>query len=332
MEQYDIAIVGGGPVGMFAAFYAGLRDTKTVLVESLAMLGGQVSALYPDKRILDVAGFVGLTGRTLIEQLSAQMAVFPVDVQLETTVIDVQALGETTPNFLVTTNKGQFQAKTVIVATGKGAFKPRELAVTGVDELLGKGVHYFVRDKHAFDGRDVMIAGGGDSAVDMALMLDEVTQTTRILHRREQFRALEQSVKALQQNPAIIQETPKKITAIQRQTNGKLAVHVAHVKDATQQAVIEVDDLVINYGFVSENKTVMNWQIQPELVRYVYATQQNAQTSIPGVFAIGDASHYDGKADLIATGFGEAPVAVNAAIQAFDPSRGGPGHSSSMVL
>lgn len=328
MEKYDIAIIGGGPVGMFAAFYAGLRDTKTILIESLATLGGQVTALYPDKRLLDVAGFAGVTGRDLITRLDEQMRVFPVEVALETTVIDVV---KEVDDFLVTTNTGQLRAKTVIVATGKGAFKPRALAVEGVDDLVGRGVHYFVADKDYFVGRDVMIAGGGDSAVDMALMLDEVTKSTRILHRREQFRALEQSVKALQTS-AIIQDTPKKITALTPQADGKLQIELAHVKDAQQQEQLLVDDLIVNYGFISENKTVQNWTVQPATERFVYVTDQTMATDIPGLFAIGDASYYPGKADLIAVGFGEAPTAVNAAIRLFDPDRGGPGHSSSLVL
>lgn len=328
-EVYDIAIIGGGPVGMFTAFYASLRQTKTVLVESLATLGGQVSALYPEKTILDVAGFSGIKGAAFITELDKQLHLFPVDIKTETTVVNVEQSGEL---FTVTTDIGEpFQAKTVIITTGKGAFEPRKMQVAGVDELVGQGVHYFVTNKQDFANRHVAIAGGGDSAVDMATMLNDVTHATTIIHRRDNFRAMEQSVNALNQS-TVIQETPKKISHIEKQSNGQLKITLAQVKADTITNDILVDDLIVNYGFISESKTIQGWAIQPEISGQVFKVDQEMQTSIPGVFAVGDASHYIGKADLIAIGFGEAPHAVNAAIRTFDPHRGGPGHSSSMVL
>ncbi|MFT9388106.1 MAG: NAD(P)/FAD-dependent oxidoreductase [Leuconostoc sp.] len=328
-EPYDIAIIGGGPVGMFAAFYASLRDTKVVLIESLAMLGGQVMSLYPEKKILDVAGFPGVKGVDFIAALEQQLAMFPVDVKLNTTVTDV---AQVTDGFQLTTQQGDtIQAKTVIITTGKGAFEPRKMQVDGVEELVGHGVHYFVTDKQSFKNHTIAIAGGGDSAVDMAVMLNDIAATTHIIHRRETFRAMEQSVNALQAS-AVIQETPQKIVAIDRLENGQLQLTLAHVKDTTQQHVLVVDDLIINYGFISESKTIQGWTIQPALANHGFAVNQEMQTDIPGVFAIGDANHYVGKTDLIAVGFGETPSAVNAAIRYFDPHRGGPVHSSSLVF
>ncbi len=329
MELYDIAIIGGGPVGMFAAFYAGLRDTKTVLVESLPTLGGQVTALYPEKIILDVAGFAGVKGSAFIESLNQQLKLFPVEIKTKTTVTNVQKQHEL---FTITTdNKQSFQAKTVIVTTGKGSFEPRKIQVDGVESLIGQGVHYFVTNKQDFVDHDVVIAGGGDSAVDMATMLNEVTASTRIIHRRDTFRAMEQSVNALN-NSTVIKETPKKIVSVNKQVDGKLAITLAHVKEPDDITVLSVDDLIINYGFLSKNQTVQSWDIQPTHDGQVFGVNQQLQTSIDGVFAIGDASHYIGKADLIAVGLGEAPNAVNAAISLFDPNRGGPGHSSAMII
>lgn len=328
-ELYDVAIIGGGPVGMFTAFYAGLRDTKAVLVESLATLGGQVTSLYPEKKILDVAGFTGIKGSALIDSLAEQMKLFPVDIKTSTTVTNVTKTGDL---FTVINDNGlSFQAKTIIITTGKGSFEPRKMQVSGVDELVGQGIHYFVTNKHDFDNHDVAIAGGGDSAIDMATMLNEFTHSTRIIHRRDQFRAMEQSVKQLNQS-SVIKETPKKVSQIEKQSDGKLKITLAQVKNDQVTNDICVDDLIINYGFISENKTVHGWDIQPENKGQAFSVDQTMQTTIPGVFAIGDASHYEGKADLIAVGFGEAPTAVNAAIQFFDPQRRGPGHSSSMVI
>jgi len=328
-EPYDIAIIGGGPVGMFAAFYASLRDTKVVLIESLAMLGGQVMSLYPEKRILDVAGFPGVKGADFIAALDQQLAMFPVDVKLNTTVTNVE---QATDLFHLATSQGEtIQAKTVIITTGKGAFEPRKMQVDGVDELVGQGVHYFVTDPQIFKNHDIAIAGGGDSAVDMAVMLNDIAASTRLIHRRETFRAMEQSVNALNASD-VIQETPQKIVAIEKLANGQLQLTLAHVKDDQKPHVIRVDDLMINYGFISERQTIESWTIQPALAGNGFAVDQEMRTSIPGVFAIGDANHYVGKADLIAVGFGEAPNAVNAAIRYFDPHRGGPVHSSSLTL
>lgn len=328
-ELYDVAIIGGGPVGMFTAFYAGLRDTKAVLVESLATLGGQVTSLYPEKKILDVAGFTGIKGSALIDSLDEQMKLFPIDIKASTTVTNVT---KTNDLFTVTINNGSsFQAKTIIITTGKGSFEPRKMQVSGVDQLVGQGIHYFVTNKHDFDNHDVAIAGGGDSAIDMATMLNEFTHSTRIIHRRDQFRAMEQSVKQLSQS-SVIKETPKKVSQIEKQSDGKLKITLAQVKNDQVTNDICVDDLIINYGFISENKIVHGWDIQPENEGQAFSVDQAMQTTIPGVFAIGDASHYEGKADLIAVGFGEAPTAVNAAIRFFDPQRRGPGHSSSMVI
>jgi len=194
------------------------------------------------------------------------------------------------------------------------------MQVDGVDELVGQGVHYFVTHKQDFANHHVAIAGGGDSAVDMATMLNQVTASTTIIHRRDNFRAMEQSVLALEQS-TVIRETPKKITHIEKENNGQLKITLEQVKDSDSVSDILVDDLIINYGFISENKTIQGWAIQPEISGQVFKVDQAMQTSVPGIFAVGDASHYSGKSDLIAIGFGEAPHAVNAAIRQFDPLR-----------
>ncbi|MGX7051722.1 NAD(P)/FAD-dependent oxidoreductase [Leuconostoc palmae] len=328
-EIYDIAIIGGGPVGMFAAFYAGLRNTKVILIESLATLGGQVTALYPEKTLLDVAGFAGVTGENFIKALNEQLALFPVEIRTSTTVDDVK---EHNNLFIISTSNHQkIVSKTIIIATGKGAFEPRKMQIAGVDDLVGQGVHYFVKNKEDFRNRDVAIVGGGDSAVDMATMLNNVTQSTTIIHRRNHFRAMEQSVQKLSES-TVIQETPKRVIEVSKKYNGQLELTLSHVKDNQMINTITVDDLIVSYGFISESKTIQSWQVKPQQENFSFNVNQKMQTNIPGVFSIGDANHYDGKSDLIAVGFGEAPIAVNAAIRHFDPHRGGPGHSSSLSI
>ena len=278
-ELYDVAIIGGGPVGMFTAFYAGLRDTKAVLVESLATLGGQVTSLYPEKKILDVAGFTGIKGSALIDSLDEQMKLFPIDIKTSTTVTNVT---KTNDLFTVTINNGSsFQAKTIIITTGKGSFEPRKMQVSGVDQLVGQGIHYFVTNKHDFDNHDV------------ATMLNEFTHSTRIIHRRDQFRAMEQSVKQLSQS-SVIKETPKKVSQIEKQSDGKLKITLAQVKNDQVTNDICVDDLIINYGFISENKIVHGWDIQPENEGQAFSVDQAMQTTIPGVFGIWAASPKEG--------------------------------------
>lgn len=328
MEEYDLTIIGGGPVGIFATFYAGLRDVKVQLIESLAELGGQVKALYPEKNILDVAGYMNVKGKDLVVDLEQQLGQFKPEVKLDTKVTDVVA-DET--GFVITTNQGVTHTKAVIVATGKGKFEPRKLPLDDIEASINQHIHYFLGDLSQFAGKRVLVAGGGDSAVDTALLLTENAAEVRLMHRRDQFRALEHSVQQMEIS-AIIKDTPYMINKIDKLADGTLNVSLKKMKTDEIKAV-NVDEIVVSYGFISENKIIQGWQIQPELsVKQNMLVNSEMMTSISGVYAIGDANDYAGKADLIATGFGEAPVAVNAAISQIYPERGGALHSSSLSI
>ena len=327
LHDTDVTIIGAGPVGMFAAFYAGLRELDVAIIESLASVGGQIANLYPQKHILDIAGYLNATGREVVHDLEQQMQQFTQNLQLDTTVTDVIPLTE---GFTIVTTKGRFQTKAVVVATGKGAFEPRRLDPALVGDLEGHGVHYFMNNLADFANKRVMVLGGGDSAVDMATMLADVAAEVHLTHRRDKFRALEHAVTTLKATDVQLQ-TPYNVLAIEQQSDGTLAVTLQKAR-SDEQKVVLVDDILVSYGFASENKIVANWQIKPTIMRQKFLVNQTQETSVPGVFAVGDAAEYPGKAELIATGFGEVPTAINQIIRQVYPDRQGPVHSSGIVI
>lgn len=322
----DLLIIGGGPAGMFAAFYGGMRQASVKLIESMPQLGGQLAALYPEKYIYDVAGFPKVTAQELVNNLSAQMELFKTDIRLEEKVQAVEKLEER--HFVVKTNLGEHHAKAVIITAGVGAFQPRRLEIEGAESYEKTNLHYFVNDLSRFKGKKVLISGGGDSAVDWALMIEPIAEQVTLVHRRDKFRAHEHSVEQLMASKVNI-ITPTEISEL----HGKdtiTKVTLSHIKTKETQE-IEVDDVIVNFGFVSSLGPISEWGIAIESNSIVVDSRM--ETSIPGIFAAGDITTYPGKVKLIAVGFGEAPTAVNNAKVYFDPeARLAPGHSSNMKL
>ncbi|KWX88882.1 ferredoxin-NADP reductase, partial [Paenibacillus riograndensis] len=170
----DLLIIGGGPAGMFAAFYGGMRQASVTLIESMPQLGGQLAALYPEKYIYDVAGFPKVTGQELVDNLSRQMELFQSDIRLEEKVVSLKKQDER--HFVITTDKAEYHSKAVIITAGVGAFEPRRLELPEAARFEKANLHYFVSDLNAFKGKKVLISGGGDSAVDWALMLEPIAE------------------------------------------------------------------------------------------------------------------------------------------------------------
>lgn len=322
----DLIIIGGGPAGMFAAFYGGMRQASVKLIESMPQLGGQLAALYPEKYIYDVAGFPKVTAQELVNNLSKQMELFNTDIRLEEKVLSVKKLEER--HFVVTTNLGEHHAKAIIITAGVGAFQPRRLELEEAEKFEKRNLHYFVNDLSQFKGKKVLISGGGDSAVDWALMLEPIAEQVTLVHRRDKFRAHEHSVEQLMASKVNI-ITPTEISALHgEETITK--VTLSHIKTQETQE-IEVDDVIVNFGFVSSLGPISEWGINIESNSIVVDSRM--ETSIPGIFAAGDITTYPGKVKLIAVGFGEAPTAVNNAKVYIDPdARLAPGHSSNMKL
>ncbi len=319
-ELYDITIVGGGPVGLFAAFYANLRQAKVQIIDSLPQLGGQPAILYPEKQILDVPGFPNLTGEELTNRLLDQLQGFDTPAHLNETVLEIDKEDGV---FKITTTKGTHTSKAVIIAMGGGAFKPRPLELEGVEGY--KNIHYHVSNIQQYAGQRVTILGGGDSAVDWALAFEKIAPTT-LVHRRDNFRALEHSVQALQESSVSI-KTP--FVPSQLMGDGQILnkLEITKVK-SDETETIELDHLFVNYGFKSSVGNLKNWGL--ELNRHKIIVNSKQESSQPGIYAIGDCCYYEGKVDLIATGLGEAPTAVNNAINYIYPEQKvQPKHSTS---
>ncbi|WP_442951492.1 NAD(P)/FAD-dependent oxidoreductase [Paenibacillus sp. GYB004] len=309
---------------MFAAFYAGMRQASVKIIESMPQLGGQLAALYPEKYIYDVAGFPKVTAQELVNRLNEQMSHFPVDVRLEEKVLKVTKKDERL--FEVETDQGVHQSKAIIVTAGVGAFEPRKLDLPEAAKFEKKNLHYFVSDLNKFAGQKVLISGGGDSAVDWALMLEPIAEKVTLIHRRDKFRAHEHSVELLKQSKVEV-VTPVEIESL----NGTDKIESVTVKEVKSGAVsvIPVDAVIVNFGFVSSLGPIAEWGFEIENGSIIVDSRM--ETSIPGIFAAGDITTYPGKLKLIAVGFGEAPTAINNAKVYIDPdAKLSPGHSSNM--
>lgn len=314
-EIYDITIIGGGPVGMFAAFYAGMRNAKTKIIETLPVLGGQVSLLYPEKTLYDVGGYAGVTGAQLISQLTAQMQHFNQKICLEQEVKTIEKLEDHL--FKITTSKEIHYSKTIIIATGLGAFKPRKLTIPDAEVYEETNLHYIVKQIEQYRDKTVVICGGGDTAVDWALTLEPVAEKVYLVHRRDRFRAHEGSVEALKESRVEIL-TPFIPYEMISDNNTLDAVVFKETKGSALKK-IDLDFFIVNYGFVSKLGPIKDWGVT--LDRSDIIVNSKMETSIDGIYAVGDSITFDGKIKLIATGFGEAPTAVNHAIHAIYPKK-----------
>ena len=324
-EMYDITIIGGGPTGLFTAFYGGMRQAKVKIMDSLPELGGQLTALYPEKYIYDVAGFPKIRAQALIDNLTEQMNMFETTVVLGQSVEQLEKQADGT--FRIVTDSEIHHSRTVIITAGNGAFQPRRLKLENAEEYEGRNLHYFIDDMQAFAGKKVALFGGGDSAVDWALMLESIAGEVTIIHRRDKFRAHEHSVEMLKQSDVAMKTSfvPESLIG-----DGEAISQVVIEEAKTEkQEVLDVDAVICNYGFVSSHGAIADWGLEIEKNSIVVNTKQ--ETNIPGIYAAGDICTYDGKVDLIATGFGEGPTAVNNAKVYMDPdARVQPRHSTAM--
>lgn len=324
-KVYDITIIGGGPAGLFTAFYGGMRQASVKIIESLPQLGGQLAALYPEKFIYDVAGFPKVRAQELVNNLKEQMAKFEPTVVLEQSVDTLEKQED--GHFKLTTNKEVHFSKTVIITAGNGAFQPRRIELETATQYEGKNLHYFIDDLNQFARQKVVVFGGGDSAVDWALMLEPIAEKVTIVHRRDKFRAHEHSVENLHNSKVEI-KTPFVPAEFIGDENGIKQVVIDGVDGETKE-VIDVDAVIVNYGFVSSLGPIKSWGL--EIEKNSIVVNSKMETNIPGIYAAGDICTYDGKVKLIACGFGEAPTAVNNAKAYIDPkAKIQPLHSSSM--
>ena len=322
---YDVTIIGAGPTGLFTAFYGGMRQASVKLIESLPHTGGQLTALYPEKYIYDVAGFPNIRAQALVDNLEEQVKTFDPSIVLEQSIEKVERLEDQT--FKLTSNTSEVHyTRTIIITAGNGAFQPRRLNVGSSEKYEGINLHYYVKDMMRYKDQHVILLGGGDSAVDWALMLEPIAKKVTLVHRRDQFRAHEHSIEKLKKSTVDVL-TPYTPTHIE----GKDKIERMFLKETRgdKEIAINVDSVICNYGFISKLGPITDWGL--ELDRNSILVNSKMETNIPGIYAAGDINIYPGKVKLIATGFGDAPTAINNAMQYMDPdARRQPQHSTSM--
>lgn len=322
---FDVTIIGGGPVGLFTAFYGGMRQMTVKIIESLPQLGGQLSALYPEKYIYDVAGFPKVRAQELVNNLKHQMEAFPISVCLDQSVQIIEK--QTNGIFKLTTENEVHFSRTIIITSGNGAFQPRKLQLESETDFQGKNLYYFIDDLNSFKGKHVVVFGGGDSAVDWSLMLEPIAEKVTIVHRRNKFRAHEHSVEKIMDSTIEIL-TPFVPTELLGADQIEQVV-IEHVK-SKEKLVISTDAVIVNYGFVSSLGPIKNWGL--EIDKNSIIVNSRMETNIKGIYAAGDICTYDGKVRLIASGFGEAPTAVSNAKVYIDPtSKVQPLHSTTVM-
>jgi len=324
--EVDLLVVGAGPAGLYAAYYAGFRGLRTAIVDSLPEPGGQVTALYPEKMVYDVAGFPGIKGRDLVAGLVEQAARFdPVYVLGERAEHLTNEAGHRPragQRLVVTTDKGtRISTGAVVITGGIGTFTPRPLP--GGAEWEGRGLTYVVKELAAHAGQDVVIVGGGDSAVDWALALDGLAASVTLVHRRKHFRAHAASVADLERGSTLL-VTDAQVDSLEG--DGRLhTVHVRH-KDGAVTAH-RANSVIAALGFTADIGPLETWGI--DIVDRKIMVDTAMRTSVAGVYSAGDITEYPGKVRLIAVGFGEAATAVNNAATYLDPDQPlFPGHSS----
>ncbi|MGB2952250.1 MAG: NAD(P)/FAD-dependent oxidoreductase [Gaiellaceae bacterium] len=314
----DITILGAGPTGLAAAYYAGHRDATVRIVESLEQIGGQVAATYPEKHVYDVAGHPKVLGRDLVELCSEQGLQYGADVRLgeEVRTLDrVQQNGEEL--LAVGTSEGNtFLSRALIITAGHGAFEPRKLAVEGIDEWEGRGLHYFVREKETFRDQSCVIVGGGDSALDWTLGLQDTARSPiALVHRRDRFRALESSVneaRELEGEGRVRIFTPCEVREIHG--DGELEAVTIENTETGEHERVDCEALITLLGFVSHLGAIADWGLELEGKRQIRIDPMTCETSLPLVYAAGDVAGYPGKITLITVGMGEAAIAANNAI------------------
>lgn len=322
----DITIIGGGPTGLFTAFYAGMRQLTVRVIESMPQLGGQLAALYPEKYIYDVAGFPKVRAQELVDRLVEQTKLFEPQYCLNEKVLEVEK--EEEQLFNISTQNHTYQTRSLIITAGIGAFEPRKIALPQVEKYEKTNLHYFITDQEQFANQDVLIAGGGDSAVDWALMLEPIAKSVTIVHRRDKFRAHEHSVEQMKSSKVRI-ITPCEIQSVQG--DNRIEQVQLFDKKSNKTEELSIDAMIVSYGFVSSLGPIKEWGL--EIAAGGIKVDSRMETNIPGIYAAGDIAIYPGKVKLIAVGFGEAPTAVSNVKQYIDPqARLQPGHSSNMDL
>ncbi len=330
-DVFDTTIIGAGPTGLFAAFYAGLRGMRTKIIEALPQPGGQLAVLYPEKYIYDVPGFPRVLAKDLVTQLAAQADTFAPEIvygRRAETLERASIAGE--EMWRVGDGHQAHLTRTVIVTAGIGAFAPNRMDRPGVVEFEDRGVAYFVRDKRLLRDKHLLIVGGGDTAVDWALNLKDWAARGSLIHRRDEFRAHESSITELMTSNVEVL-TPYELMRV---SGDGLVSGATIVNSRTSEArELAVDTVLINIGFKAALGPIGAWGLELSGARGIVVNGL-METNLAGVFAAGDVAAVQGmeSLNLLVTGFAQATIAANAAKQRISGERLFPGHSSELRL
>jgi thioredoxin reductase (NADPH) len=302
----DALIIGAGPCGLFAVFELGLLDIKAHLVDILDKIGGQCAELYPEKPIYDIPGIPMVTGQGLTDSLMEQIKPFGPTFHLNEMIETIEKIGD--PLFRVTTDAGQvFETKVVIISAGGGSFQPKRPPVPGIEAYEGKSVHYAVRKMETFRDKDILIVGGGDSALDWTLNLQPIARSMTLLHRRDDFRAAPHSVEQMRAlvKAGKMQMKLGQVTSLEG-ADGQLSAAVVKGNDNTTFKV-NCNCMLPFFGLTMKLGPVANWGVKLE--NNLIPVETSAfETNVPGIFAIGDINTYPGKLKLILSGFHEGAL------------------------
>jgi thioredoxin reductase len=329
-ETRDITIIGGGPAGLFALFYAGMRGASAQIVDALQEPGGQLTALYPEKYIFDVGGLPKILAKDLVRSLVEQAGQFREPVHCNQRVIALEEDGGT---FTLVTETDRFPTRAIVIAAGIGAFEPRRLPQAAAAPWYGRGIYDRVSDPSAFAGQRVVIIGGGDSAFDWAHQLRGRAASVALVHRSDRYRAHASTVADVQAAASAGGTALHPFHELHDVIAEDGRIVALELKDIKAKGTrrIPADVVLPMLGYVSDIGALATWGLTVENDEIVVNSQM--ETGRPGVYAAGDITTYPGKLKLIATGFGEAACAVNQAVHHIYPEKKvNPGHSSNLAI
>ena len=331
-ELKDITIIGAGPTGLYALFYAGMRGVSAQVIDALPQAGGQLAALYPEKLIFDVAGFPRVLAKDLVAGLRDQAGQFGNPLYLNRTVI---GLDEVDGQFVVRTTDGDFPTRSVVIAGGIGAFSPRKLPQPATHAWYGRGIDDVVLDPTIYTNKRVLIVGGGDSAFDWAQQLRPRAAHVTLIHRSDRFRAHQATVDDVLAAAARGDKTEvltfHELYDIESQDSARVSGAVVRATKDKTTRLIQIDTILPMLGFVSDMGALAEWGLNVEKDEIIVTPQM--ETGRAGIYAAGDITSYAGKLKLISVGFGEAATAVNQAVHWVHPEKKvNPGHSSNLAI
>ena len=312
---HDVIIIGGGPAGLITAFYCGTSGMKPMILEALDFLGGQSAALYPEKPVYDIPGILECTGQELADTLIEQVMQIEPQIEFNQSVDEIKQIANIW--HLVCKSGKTFKCKAIVVVTGKGAFSPIKLGVAGEDEYYGKGLSYTVKHIADYKGQDILVVGGGDSAMDWTCTLKDVAKRVTLIHRRDGFKAhigAVNQIKAIAQSGEIGMFIPyeiKKIEGQDKSGNKKVEKVTIFNNQTNEEKTLPIQSIIICAGFKPTSDALKKWGLDLN-EKGLIKTHEICKTNLPGIFAVGDATEYVGKRHLIVMEFGEAASAAGA--------------------